>query len=149
MDCNRNNLLKSLFLFALLLGIVSCNRVKTTPIVKESYADGKPKILTEYIIDEYGRKKLYKETLFFPGEKKYIEGKYNTEESRDGIWTSWYENGNKNSEVKYINGKEDGKYRVWHPNGKLFIKGKYDMGNKVGVWEIYDSLGVKTKEMKY
>ena len=142
----RRNLLKYLVLFLLLLCVASCNRVKTTPIVKETYADGKPKILTEYVITPDGSEKLYKETHFFPGEKKYIEGKYDLEELRDGVWTSWHENGNKNSEGKYINGKEDGKYRVWHPNGKLFYKGQYDMGHKVGVWEFYDSLGVKIKE---
>jgi len=123
--------------------------VKTTPVVEESYADGKPKVVKEYVTDEYGRKKAYKETHFFPGEKKYIEIKYDTEGMRDGVCISWYENGNKNSEVKYINGKEDGKYQVWHPNGKIYIKGRYDMGRKIGTWEIYDSLGVKTKDEKF
>ena len=139
----------NLFLFLLLLTALSCNRVKTTPIVKESYADGKPKVLTEYITDEYGTKKLYKETHFYPDEKKYVEFKYDTDGLKDGICVSWYENGNKNSEIKYVHGKEDGEYRVWHSNGKLFIKGQSNMGEKVGVWEFYDSLGVKTKEEKY
>jgi len=144
-----NNLFKPLFLFVLLSVAVSCNRVKTTPIVKESYADGKPKILTEYVTDQYGVKKLYKETYFFQGEKKYIEGKYDKDELRDGVWISWHENGNKNSEGKYINGKENGKYRVWHPNGKLYYKGQYDMGRRVGVWEFYDTLGMKIKEERF
>ena len=144
-----NKLLKLLTLFVLALSVASCDRVKTTPVVTASYADGKPRILTEYIVDEYGRKKIYRETYFFPGEKKYIEGKYDTEALRNGVWTSWYENGNKNSQQKYVNGKEDGKYRVWHSNGKLFIKGKYKMGQKTGVWKFYDSLGVKTKEMNF
>jgi len=144
-----NKLFKPLFLVTLLLCLFSCKRVKTTPTVNETYADGKPKRVTEYIVDEHGAQQLYKETYYFPEEKKYVEGNYDKEERRDGIWTSWYENGNKNSEVRYINGKEDGKYRVWHPNGKLYIKGKYEMGCKVGTWEIYDSLGVKTKEMKF
>ena len=143
-----NKLVKTLFLLAL-VGTISCNRVKTTQVVKASYADGKPKVLTEYVEDEYGKKTLYKETHFFAGEKKYVERKFNSSGDMDGVCTSWYENGNKNSQVKYVNGKEDGKYQVWHPNGKLFIKGKYEMGRKVGTWEIYDSLGVKTKEMKF
>ena len=144
-----NNLFKYLFFFALALTVVSCNRLKTTQVVKESYADGKPKMVVEYLLDEDGKKTLYKETHFFPGEKKYIEGKYDKEEERDGVWTSWYENGNKWSQGKYINGKEDGKYSVWYENGKLRYQGQYDMGRKVGVWEFYDSLGVKKKEENF
>ena len=135
---------KPLFLVALLLCLFSCKRVKTTPVVQESYADGKPKILTEYATDQYGRKTLHKETFFFPGEKKYVELKYNESGLRNGVCISWYENGNKNSEAKYVDGKEDGKYRVWHENGKLYYKGQYDMGRKIGVWTFYDTLGVKT-----
>jgi antitoxin component YwqK of YwqJK toxin-antitoxin module len=123
--------------------------VKTTPVVQETYADGKPKILTEYVTDKYGRKTLYKETHFFPGEKKFVELKYNETGYRNGVCASWYENGNKNSEAKYVQGKEDGKYRVWHENGKPYIKGQYDMGRKIGVWEFYNTLGVKTGEERF
>jgi len=144
-----NKSFKTLFLLALLVLAVSCNRVKTTQVVEESYADGKPKIRTEYIEDEHGKKTLYKETYFFPEEKKYIEGKYDEQQRRDGVWTSWFENGNKNSQGKYVNGTLHGKYRVWHANGKLFYKGQYDMGRQVGVWEFYDSLGVKTRQESY
>ena len=144
-----NKLVKFLFLFAVLFGALSCNRMKTTQVINESYADGNPKVLTEYIVDEKGKKTLYKEIRFFPGEKKFVEIQYDPKGLWDGICASWYENGNKNSEMKYVNGKEDGKYRVWHPNGKLYIKGQYDMGRKTGVWEIYDSLGVKTKEENF
>jgi len=143
------NCLKTLFLVALVFCLVSCKRVKITAVVKESYADGKPKILNEYVTDEYGRNKLYKETIFFPGEKKYVEMKYNKEGLREGVCVSWHENGNKKSEVKYINGKENGKYRVWHENGKLYYKGQYDMGRKIGTWTFYDTLGVKTDEKKF
>ncbi|MCL2132284.1 MAG: hypothetical protein FWH36_07535 [Lentimicrobiaceae bacterium] len=145
----KNKSVKTLFLLALVLNIASCNRVKTTPMVKESYADGKPKVLVEYAEDEYGKKTLYKETHYFPGEKKYIEGKYNKEEARNGVWTSWHENGNKNSEGKYIDGQLDGKYRVWYENGKLRYKGQYKMGIRVDVWEFYDVEGNKTKREVY
>ena len=145
----RNNLVKYLFWVALLLCALSCKRVKTTQVVKESYADGKPKVLTEYVTDKYGREKLYKETFFFPGEKKYIVLQYDEQEQRDGVCISWYENGNKNSEARYVHGKVDGKYRVWHENGKLFYKGQYDMGREIGVWTFYDTLGVKTKEVSH
>ena len=136
-------------LLLVLLSITSCNRVNSVPEVKETYADGKPKVVMEYTTDEQGNKKLYKETHYFPGEKKYIEGKYDETQSRNGTWTSWYDNGQKNSEIKYVNGKEDGTYHVWHPNGKPYIKGHYGMGVKIGTWSFYDTLGKVVKETKF
>jgi len=145
----KNKLIKYLFLFTIIFCIVSCNRVKTTPRVVASYADGKPRILTEYVTDKNGNEKLYKEIHFFAGEQKHMELKYDDNGLRNGVCASWYENGNKFSEVKYVHGKEDGKYCTWHSNGQPFIKGKYDMGIKVGVWEFCDTLGVKTREEFY
>ena len=128
---------------------VSCNRVKTTPEVVQAYADGKPRVAIEYTTNKQGEKILYKETHYFPGEKKYVEGKYDEHQHRDGTWTSWYDNGQKNSECKYIDGKENGAYHVWHRNGKPYIKGKYKMGVKVGTFTFYDSLGNVTQETNY
>ena len=127
----------------------SCNRVKTTPEVRESYADGNPKVVVEYTTNEQGEKKLYKETHYFPGEKKYIEGKYDENQHRNGTWTSWYDNGQKNSECKYIDGKEDGAYHVWYPNGKPYINGHYKLGEKVGFWTFHDTLGKVVKETNF
>ncbi len=138
-----------LSLFFILMIVISCNRVKTTPEVKETYADGKPKVVMEYTTDEQGEKKLHKETHYFPGEKKYIEGEYDDDSKQNGVWTSWYENGQKNSQVKYVDGKEDGDYNTWYPNGKSYIKGYYKMGDKVGVWTFYDTLGKVTKETNF
>jgi antitoxin component YwqK of YwqJK toxin-antitoxin module len=139
---------KGLLLFVVFASLTSCNR-KTTQEIKETYADGKPKKVVEYITDDNGKKTLYKETHYFPGEKKYISGTYNDAQLRNGIWTSWYENGQKNSEQNYINGKEDGEYNVWHPNGKQYIKGKYIMGKEVGVWTFHDSSGNVLKEVDF
>jgi len=143
------NLSKSLIIGVLLLGVLSCNRVKTTSEVKETYADGKPKKVEEYINDEQGNKILYKETYYFPGEKKYVSGTYNNTQLRNGVWTSWYENGKKNSQQNYIDGVEDGAYNVWHHNGNQWIKGEYKMGVKVGIWTFHDTLGKVTKETNF
>ena len=140
---------KGIFLAVIAIVSVSCNRVKTTPEIKETYADGKPKKVEEYITNDMGNKVLYKETYYFPGEKKYISGTYDDTKERNGLWTSWYESGQKNSEQKYINGKEDGQYNVWHPNGKPWIKGKYNMGKEVGVWSFHDTLGNIVKEINF
>jgi antitoxin component YwqK of YwqJK toxin-antitoxin module len=140
---------KGLLFLVVFANIISCNRVKTTAEVKESYADGTPKKVEEYITNDNGEKILYKETHYFSGEKKYISGTYNNSRQRNGVWTSWYENGKKNSEQNYINGQEDGEYNVWHPNGKQYIKGKYKMGQEIGVWSFYDTLGKVMKEINF
>ena len=147
---NMNHYIKKglLLLVAVAVGF-SCNRVKTTSEVKETYADGKPKKVEEYITDNNGKKVLYKETHYFPEEKKYISGTYNNAQQRNGIWTSWYKNGQKNSEYNYINGKEDGIYNVWHPNGNQYIKGTYKMGKEVGIWTFHDTLGKVVKEVDF
>lgn len=143
----NNYKVKIIVLAIIAIMSVSCKR--TTTEIKETYTDGKPKITEEYITNDNGDKVLYKETRYFPGEKKFISGTYDEAQERNGVWTSWYESGQKNSEQKYINGKEDGVYNVWHPNGKQYIKGKYEMGKKVGVWSFHDSLGVVMKKIDF
>ncbi|MDR1181213.1 MAG: hypothetical protein LBL13_04480 [Bacteroidales bacterium] len=146
----RSHYLKyGLFLLVIAIATIACKRIKTTAEVKETYADGKAKKVDEYTTDDNGRKILYKETYYFPGEKKYISGTYNNTKERSGVWTSWYENGEKNSEQNYVNGKEDGIYRVWHPNGKPYIKGEYEMGEKTGMWSFHDSLGKVINEVSF
>ncbi len=140
---------KVLLLLFISIIVVSCNRVKTSPEVKETYTDGKPKRIDEYITDDKGNKILYKETHYFPGEKKHITGTYDNTQQRNGVWTSWYETGQKNSEQNYVNGKDDGPYHVWYPNGKPYIKGEYKMGKKTGVWSFYDTLGNLLKETDF
>ncbi|MBO4738386.1 MAG: hypothetical protein J5606_02365 [Bacteroidales bacterium] len=122
---------------------------KTEQVVEERYADGKAQHVKEYKITKDGEKTLSKETFYFPEEKKYIEGTYNTQAQRDGKWTSWYENGLKNSEGTYKNGLLEGKYTVWYPNGVVFYKGHYTNGQKTGTWLFYDSLGVQIKKETY
>ena len=65
-----------LFLCALSL-CFACTKKKTESIVVETWDNGKPRKTAEYTINDDGSKSLYKETLFFPGEKKFIEGTTN------------------------------------------------------------------------
>ncbi len=45
-------------------------------------------------------------------EAGYKDGKY------DGFWTTWYEKGQKKSEVNFKDGKPDGLTVSWHENGQ-------------------------------
>ncbi len=133
------------YTYIILLSVVvlftACGPKNQEKVVMASYADGKPKLEYVYILNDKGDKQLYKETQYFPEEKKYIEGTYDQYSRRDGEWTSWYENGRKNSQGTYENGLLQGKYTVWHPNGKVFYSGKYKNGVKIGTWSYYDTLG--------
>jgi len=37
---------------------------------------------------------------------------------KDGLWTSWYENGQKESEETFKDGKRDGLWTWWYENGQ-------------------------------
>lgn len=128
--------------------LVACNKNKKV-VVDATYADGLPKKVSEYIIKEDGSQQLAKETYYFPEKKKYIEGEYNNKTQRQGVWTSWYENGQKNSQGTYENGVLEGIYTVWHPNGQVYYSGKYLHGKQIGKWVFYDSLGTIAKEINY
>lgn len=60
---------------------------------------------------------------------------------RDGVWTFYHANGNKQSECTFVNGKEEGDYRVFRDNGVPYYVGRYHNGQRIGTWEIYNSDG--------
>lgn len=134
-----NRRVVSLLLLAVLTGWSCKHRIDTQ--VVESYADGLPKVTKNVVLSDHGDTLLTKETSYFPGEKKYMEKQFNASGMPEGVWVSWYENGNKNSQGTYVNGQWQGVYRVWYPNGSLHYTGEYDHGKRVGVWKFYDSTG--------
>lgn len=120
---------------------------KIEKVIEKKYPNGKPEIEKHYLI-EGDTKILQKEIVYWPDEKKKIEGSFKQEE-RDGHWIAWFENGNKWSEGYYINGIEDGEKRVWHENGNVFFEGQYKMGVKVGIWKVFDEAGNLIQESNY
>ncbi|MBP7102071.1 MAG: hypothetical protein KBA86_02380 [Bacteroidales bacterium] len=128
---------------------LSCKNQKKETVVIDTWPDGKPKKTAEYIVDDEGNKNLYKETLYFKNNQKFIEGTYNEKNEQNGIWISWFENGKKNSQGMYVNGKVDGKYTVWYPNGNVHYVGYYKNGQKTGKWKFYNESGKLTKENNY
>jgi antitoxin component YwqK of YwqJK toxin-antitoxin module len=55
-------------------------------------------------------------------EDNYVDGK------EEGICTSWFENGQKKSEIKYTSGLYDGEATLWDLNGQISMKGIYKNG---------------------
>ena len=50
---------------------------------------------------------------------------------KDGLWTSWYENGQKESEETFKDGKRDGLGTWWYENGQKFSEGTYKDGKLI------------------
>ena len=92
---------------------------------------------------------------------------------KDGLWTSWYENGQKDEEVVYKDGEEhglvtnwyengqksekitmrygklDGLYKRWHRNGKKWSEGGFKDGERDGLWNRWHDNGQKWSEQTY
>ena len=50
---------------------------------------------------------------------------------KNGIYKSYYDNGQLREEVNYINGKENGILKTYHENGQLWKEVNYIDGKKV------------------
>ena len=81
--------------------------------------------------------------------KLKIEGQYDMEGKRTGLWISWYETGLKWSESYYIKGKRNGHSLTFYPNGKIRYIGEYKDDVQTGRWTFYDDEGNVTKEENY
>ena len=141
--------MERLLLIALLL-IVGCSK----PIDEESLKD-RGGIKYQQDAQEPYSGKVFK--LYETGEK-FLDGIYK-DGYYDGLWTYWYENGKKKSEVAFSGGQwsfyigketwwyesgekssetiwkdqeEDGLYTRWYPGGQKSEEGTYKDGKKDG-----------------
>ena len=85
--------------------------------------------------------------VFFPNETDPYTGKYlckynNGQKEREGRykdgrligqWTFWYENGQTKNEINYKNGKLDGKWTLWNKNGQKVKQKNYKNGKLDGI----------------
>ena len=62
---------------------------------------------------------------YHPNGQLKIEGQYDMNSLRTGLWVSYYENGIKWSESYYSAGKRDGHTLSFFPNGKPRYIGEY------------------------
>lgn len=70
--------------------------------------------------------------------------------TRFGTWFAYYQNGTKESESYYEDGKLNGKSATYYPNGHIRYIGYYKWNEPVGTWEFYNEDGTlaTTKEYK-
>jgi len=118
----------------------SGNKVKSSQAV--SYKD----------ITKNGEKYKVKE-YYASNDKLKLQGSYLTSavrpEDRHGRFTTFYENGSKEYEVRFKKGKEEGEYICMHDNGKEKAKGNYAGGKETGDWIYYYDNGQVKGQGKY
>jgi antitoxin component YwqK of YwqJK toxin-antitoxin module len=84
----------------------------------------------------------------YANDKIKIEGR-KKDNLREGVWFSYFENGNKWSETAYKNGLKNGTSIVNYPNGKIHYKGQYKNDKKTGNWYFYKVNGTLDYEENY
>lgn len=82
------------------------------------------------------------------GELK-IEGNYDDNQERHGLWVSYYETGIKWSESNYNHGNKHGHSITFYPTGRIRYVGEYSNDEQVGHWTFYDEDGNVVKEEDY
>lgn len=91
-------------------------------IREETYENGRPKVREEGYLDENG------------------------EFVRNGMRTTWYENGQKQSETGYVDGVKEGPERTWYRGGQQWGEGGHKNGKADGTWIVWHRNGFKAKE---
>ena len=63
-----------------------------------------------------------------------------------GTYTRWHDNGQKECQATFIDGKKDGLATLWHKNGQVWTEEQYVDGQKHGPRYVWDENGTKRKE---
>lgn len=66
-----------------------------------------------------------------------------------GVYTVYWENGQKKTKLYYRNGERHGDRRSWHADGKLWKTGRHDNGRATGTWVVWHANGTKGQEMTF
>lgn len=78
----------------------------------------------------------------------YMEGDF-LNKQRQGVWTSYGENGRVMSRNEYSAGKLDGLTTVFQENGALKYSGENKEGHPVGEWRFFDATGGLAKTVVF
>ena len=112
------------------------NAMDHTPEMQVPYEDGDFNIEWVIIHDQSG-KELYRDKDFTGessnnNEVEDIISSITSEELPEGTVIEHYENGQKESECTYQDGKEDGLHKYWYENGQKSAEENWKDGNKNG-----------------
>ena len=68
---------------------------------------------------------------------------------KDGLYNSWYENGQKGKEGTFKNDIGEGKWTYWYENGQKWKEGTYKDGREDGLWTYWYENGQKSSEVTW
>lgn len=77
------------------------------------------------------------------------EGNYVEYDWRDGLWKEWYENGQRQSEIRYCRSNLCSEYKEWYPNGMEKTTGAYTDYRRSGTFNEYWENGKLKKRDTY
>ena len=80
--------------------------------------------------------------------KTLLKGTYKNGK-KDGLWTQWYVNGQKDFEDLWKDGNLDGLSTFWYEDGQKMGEGTYKNGNRVGLYTQWFENGQKEYEETY
>ena len=107
-------------------------------VVRTYHDDAKTILHEEYFINTGKKEGIYK-SYWYNGqlciEVNYIDG------LRNGIYKLYHFNGQLWEEVNYISGKENGIYKSYHENGQLGNEVNYIGGKINGIYKSYYNNG--------
>lgn len=128
------------------LFLTACS--ETLEEVESSWPDGSPREVTVYNVSgETKTPTAYKE--YHENGHIYMEGPYDAELKRHGIWTAYHNDGTNQSQTEYTHGSKEGFTKVWYPNGALRYEGQYKGNVKSGDWTYYKEDGSVATTMSY
>ena len=79
---------------------------------------------------------------YHPNGMIQSKGDFNSDKLRVGIWTTWYDNGQKEAEETFKNGVSDGLFKSWYRDtGRQCNEGFYKDGVMIGSWDFWDKHG--------
>ena len=86
--------------------------------------------------------------LIVDNNGKMSRGHFNEDGIKDGVWTYWHDNGQKETEDNYRVGKKNGKWSYLDKNGRKWKEGYYRNGKQDGLWMWYKD-GKKRTEILF
>jgi len=86
-------------------------------------------------LNSFGDQILEEYKWYYKNKKVRKHGLYN------GVTVTYYENGDKETEKTFFNGKANGPYKAYYPGGKLQTQGQFAKGLKSGEWIYYNTDG--------
>jgi len=95
-------------------------------------------VLFSNVLNAQERKKT--ETFYADGKVKE-QYQVDAKGQKQGSYTLFHPNGNKQLLIEFKNGLKNGKFTYWHSNGKIKEESNYTDNKRTGKYTAYDELG--------